>query len=95
MTETSAPFTTHQAEDYLNRPESCGPAVPVCDMRIVGSAGEALPPGKVGELWAKGPNVAAPWGEYDDIACLEVGHLLGFADRGERGCIEDRRTLSA
>ena len=57
MTETAATFTTHQAEDYLNRPESCGPAVPVCDMRIVGPGGETLPPGEVGELWAKGPNV--------------------------------------
>jgi long-chain acyl-CoA synthetase len=57
MTETSATFTTHQAEDYLNRPESCGPAVPVCDMRIVGPGGGTLPTGEVGELWAKGPNV--------------------------------------
>jgi long-chain acyl-CoA synthetase len=57
MTETSAPFTTHQAEDYEHRPESCGHAVPVCDMRIVDPGGEVLPPGEVGELWAKGPNV--------------------------------------
>lgn len=57
MTETSAIFTTHYAEDYEAHPESCGCAVPVCAMRIVGPDGEILPPGAVGELWAKGPNV--------------------------------------
>jgi long-chain acyl-CoA synthetase len=57
MTETSATFTTHYAEDYEAHPDSCGPAVPVCAMRIVGPDGEILSPGKVGELWAKGPNV--------------------------------------
>jgi long-chain acyl-CoA synthetase len=57
MTETSATFTHHMAEDYENRPDSCGPAVPVCDMKIVGPDGQTLPPGEVGELWGKGPNV--------------------------------------
>jgi len=57
MTETSATFTTHYAEDYEAHPDSCGRAVPVCSMRIVGPDAEILPPGEVGELWAKGPNV--------------------------------------
>ncbi len=57
MTETSATFTHHQGEDYEHRPDSCGPAVPVCEMKIVDPNGETLPPGEVGELWGKGPNV--------------------------------------
>ncbi len=58
MTETSATFTHHMAEDYLARPTSCGPAVPVCDMKIVDPVtGVELPPGETGELWGKGPNV--------------------------------------
>jgi len=57
MTETSATCTTHSAEDYEHRPDSCGPAVPVCDLKIVGPNGETLPPGSVGELWARGPNI--------------------------------------
>jgi long-chain acyl-CoA synthetase len=81
MTETSAPFTTHQAEDYLNRPESCGPAVPVCDMRIVGSAGEPLPPGEVGELWAKGPNVVKGyWNKPEATAQTFVDGWLKTGD---------------
>jgi long-chain acyl-CoA synthetase len=57
MTEVSGGFTGHQAEDYLLRPDSCGPALPVGDMKIVGANGQELPPGGVGELWVKGPNV--------------------------------------
>ena len=57
MTETSATCTTHSGEDYEHRPSSCGPAAPVCDLKIVGPNGETLPPGEVGELWASGPNI--------------------------------------
>jgi acyl-CoA synthetase (AMP-forming)/AMP-acid ligase II len=57
MTETMATVTSHMGEDYLNRPESCGPPVPVSELRIVGENGRSLPPGEVGELWAKGPQI--------------------------------------
>src|SRR5580692_11524795 len=56
MTETSAAVTNLGAEDYLHRPDSCGPAAPVSDLKIVGAKGETLPPGEVGELWTRGPN---------------------------------------
>ena len=64
MTETSATFTGNSAEDYQNRPDSCGPAVPVCDMKIVDPAdetGKALPIGTVGELWGRGPNIVVEY----------------------------------
>ena len=57
MTETSATCTSHSAEDYEHRPDSCGPAVPVCDLKVVGADGRELPPGELGELWARGPNI--------------------------------------
>ncbi len=57
MTETAATFTHHGAEDYENRPDSCGPALPVCDMKVVDEKGNGLPADQVGELWVKGPNV--------------------------------------
>ena len=58
MTETSATATTHGAEDYQNRPDSCGPAVPVTDLKIMTIEGDReLPVGEVGELWCKGPQV--------------------------------------
>ena len=57
MTETMATVTGHSAEDYANRPTSCGPPVAVADLRIVDEAGADLPLGEVGELWARGPMV--------------------------------------
>ena len=59
MTETCATVTNHGAEDYHNRPDSCGPAVPVSDLEIRDPADgvTVLPVGTVGELWARGPQV--------------------------------------
>jgi long-chain acyl-CoA synthetase len=57
MSETSATFTSHLAEDYQNRPDSCGPAAPVGDLKVVDPEGKTLGPNQVGELWAKGPQV--------------------------------------
>ena len=69
MTETSATCTTHSAEDYEHRPSSCGPAVPVCDLKVVGPNGDILPPGEVGELWARGPNIVKGyWNKPDATA---------------------------
>lgn len=57
MTETTSIFTQNGAEDYVAHPESSGPAIPVCDMKIVDAAGAELPVGEVGELLVRGPNV--------------------------------------
>ena len=57
MTETSATFTHHMAEDYEHRPDSCGPPVPVCDLQVRDSEGNVLGPNQVGELYGFGPNV--------------------------------------
>jgi long-chain acyl-CoA synthetase len=58
MTETSGTVTGHTAEDYLNRPDSCGPPVAVSDIKIMSEDGtRELPLGEIGELWAFGPQV--------------------------------------
>ncbi|MBL8774156.1 MAG: acyl--CoA ligase [Phenylobacterium sp.] len=59
MTETTATFTSHLGQDYLNRPDSAGPAAPVGEMQIRDPADgkTVLPAGSVGELWVKGPQV--------------------------------------
>jgi long-chain acyl-CoA synthetase len=59
MTETTATFTSHVGRDYLNRPDSAGPAAPVGEMQIRDPADgvTVLAPGAVGELWCKGPQV--------------------------------------
>ena len=58
MTETCATFTHHGGEDYAHRPDSCGPATPVGEMRVVDAEGNPLAAGGVGELCVRGPHVA-------------------------------------
>jgi long-chain acyl-CoA synthetase len=57
MSETSATFTSHLAEDYENRPDSCGPPAPIGDLKVVDPDGNTLGVNQVGELWARGPQV--------------------------------------
>lgn len=57
MTETSATFTSHSAEEYVLRPDSSGPALPIGEMKVVDERGRALPAGETGELMVRGANV--------------------------------------
>ena len=89
MTETCAPFTHHFAEDYANRPDSCGPAIPIGDMKIVDAAGNTLSMGQVGELWVHGPQVVRGyWNQPDATAesfqdgWLKTGDLARIDDEG-------------
>jgi long-chain acyl-CoA synthetase len=68
-TETSSVSTTNSAEDYVARPDSVGPAVPVVDLKVVDENGNVVSPGKVGELWIRGPNVVKGyWNNADATA---------------------------
>lgn len=82
MTETSATVTTHSAEDYLARPDSCGPPVPVADIRIMDEAGTfELPIGEVGELWARGPMIVKGyWGKAEATAATFVDGWVRTGD---------------
>ena len=81
MTEVSGGFTAHQAEDYELRPASCGPPLPVGDMKIVDADGQALPAGGVGELWVKGPNVVRGyWRNPEATAATFVDGWLRTGD---------------
>ncbi|MFB0610739.1 class I adenylate-forming enzyme family protein [Aurantiacibacter poecillastricola] len=70
MTETMATVTGHVAEDYLNRPDSCGPPVAVADLKIMSADGSSeLPVGEVGELYARGPMIAKGyWNRPEETA---------------------------
>jgi long-chain acyl-CoA synthetase len=57
LTETSSITTSISGSDYVERPDSVGVPVPVCEVRIVGPGGRDTPAGADGEIWIKGPNV--------------------------------------
>jgi acyl-CoA synthetase (AMP-forming)/AMP-acid ligase II len=82
MTETTATVTSHVGEDYLNRPDSAGPPVPVADLRIMSLEGDReLPVGEVGELWAKGPQVVQGyWNKPEATAATFVDGWVRTGD---------------
>jgi long-chain acyl-CoA synthetase len=82
MTETMATVTSHTAEDYLNRPDSCGPAVPVCDLKIMDADGlTEMPVGEVGELWARGPQIVKGyWNKPEATAATFVDGWVRTGD---------------
>ena len=91
MTETTATFTHHSGEDYINRPDSAGPGLPVGEMRITDDDGQALPTGAVGELWVKGPNVARGyWNKPEETARTFVD---GWLRTGDIGYLDDEGFL--
>jgi acyl-CoA synthetase (AMP-forming)/AMP-acid ligase II len=59
LTETSSLSTMNTGADYVRKPDSVGPPVPVVTVKVVDPDGgnAELPAGQVGELWIKGPNV--------------------------------------
>jgi long-chain acyl-CoA synthetase len=81
MTETSAPFTIIIGEDYETRPTTCGYAMPVGDMRIVGADGQDRPLGETGELWVRGPMVVKGyWGNSEATEATFGGGWLRTGD---------------
>ena len=87
MTETSATFTHHMAEDYEHRPDSCGPPVPVCDLQVRDPDGKVLGPNEVGEIYGFGPNVVRLyWNKPEATAATFID---GWVRTGDLGRIDE------
>ncbi|MBI1199014.1 MAG: AMP-binding protein [Phenylobacterium sp.] len=96
MTETSGIITSISGDFFVDKPASCGRAMPTFDVRIVGDDGQALPPGQPGELWVKGASVIKGyinrpeataesitdgWLHTGDVAWLDEEGFIYLVDR--------------
>jgi long-chain acyl-CoA synthetase len=89
MTETCAAVTSNGGEDYINRPDSCGPAAAVAKLEIRDAADgrTVLPPGEVGELWSFGPmNCRLYWNKPEATAQTFVD---GWVRTGDLARVDD------
>ncbi|GGV38748.1 fatty acid--CoA ligase [Actinomadura cremea] len=87
LTETSSVTTYNGGVNYLEHPDSVGPPVAVCDVRVVGPDGADLPAGEVGELLIKGPNVIKGyWNRPEETARAFVD---GWFHSGDLARVDD------
>ncbi|NNM77510.1 acyl--CoA ligase [Sphingomonas sp. ID1715] len=92
MTETMATVTGHGAEDYLHRPDSAGPPVPVADLEIRAEDGvTVLPPNTVGELWARGPMIVR--GYWNKAEATAQTFIDGWVRTGDLARLDDEGFL--
>lgn len=89
MTETSATAVSNGAEDYQRKPASCGVPSATGEAKIVGSDGNELPRGEVGELWYKGPVVVRGYWQNEKASAetfvdgwVKTGDLAKMDDEG-------------
>jgi long-chain acyl-CoA synthetase len=77
LTETSSVTSMNSGADYIAKPESVGPPVPVCDVAVLpedfdqDEPDDSVPhgPDVRGELWIKGPNVVRGyWNRPEETA---------------------------
>src|ERR1700722_2970912 len=97
LTETSAAVCLNGGADYVAKPDSCGPALPVVELAIIPEVFDgdeptselASGPSVIGELWIKGPNVVRGyWNKPEETAkaftrgWLRSGDIARIDDEG-------------
>ncbi|MEX1237954.1 MAG: class I adenylate-forming enzyme family protein, partial [Pseudomonadales bacterium] len=96
MTETCGIITSIGADFFVDKPDSCGPAMPTFDVKIIDADGNEVETGHVGELWVKGApvikgylnrpdatseTITDGWLHTGDVARIDEDGFLYLVDR--------------
>jgi long-chain acyl-CoA synthetase len=91
LTESSSVATVIGGQEFLDRPDSVGRAMPVVELRIVDASGEDVPPGQLGEVWIKGPIIMPGYWNKPEATADTVTD--GWLHSGDIGYIDDEGYL--
>ena len=87
MTETNAYGPQINGDDYIKRPRSTGRSIPTLEVKAFDEEMNPLPPGKVGELCFKGPNlIRGYWNKPEATADTIID---GWLRSGDLGRVDD------
>ncbi|WWC93048.1 uncharacterized protein L201_008012 [Kwoniella dendrophila CBS 6074] len=93
LTETNAYVCSVAGMDYLGRPDSTGPPVPICDLKIVDpETKKPLPTGQTGLLLVNGPQVMKCY-LGDEEATQKAIDAEGWLDTGDIGYVDEEGFL--
>jgi long-chain acyl-CoA synthetase len=96
MTETCGIITSIAGIFFLDKPASCGPAMPLFEVKVVDTDGNELPQGKPGELWVRGApvikgyinreeataeSITDGWLHTGDVATIDEHGFIFIVDR--------------
>ena len=87
LTESSSVATVITGQEFLDRPDSVGRAMPVVDLRIAGPGGEDLGTNTLGEVWIRGPIVMPGYWNKPDATAEVITD--GWLHSGDIGYIDD------
>ncbi|MEA2790597.1 MAG: fatty-acyl-CoA synthase [Acetobacteraceae bacterium] len=87
MTETSPLVLVLDKEDAVRKAGSAGKPALNMQMRVVGDDGADAPPGTVGELWVKGPNITKGYWQQPEVTAASFTD--GWLHTGDAALVDD------
>jgi long-chain acyl-CoA synthetase len=88
MTETCGIITSIAGDFFVDKPASCGRAMPSFEAKVVDDAGNALPAGETGELWVRGAPVIKGYINRPDATAESITD--GWLHTGDVARIDDQ-----
>ena len=85
-TETTSPSTLMPLGETANHADSVGKAVSCAELLVMDADGREVPAGEAGEVWIKGPMVAA--GYWDNPTATQASFVGGYWRSGDIGALD-------